>query len=73
MLLKRLGSMGTLQEHVMFFNRSESELSLIYREMIDLIYNQWHHLLSGMHRNLASDARLNEMATAVSDFLRRVC
>ena len=50
------------------FARSVPQLSIITNHMVDLIYNQWHHLLTTYTHNLLSPANLVRYADVVHRF-----
>ncbi len=60
--------MSTYVEHMEFFNRSESEQSVIVNEVMDHVYQHWQHLLTRLHPNIFSITRANILANAVSQF-----
>ena len=57
-LLRRLAYPCRYSELIPRFGRSVPELSGIFNEMLDLVYNRWHHLLTSFNQNWLAPQQL---------------
>ena len=64
-LLKRFAFPCRYGDMISRFARPVPELCIITNHMLDLVYNQWHHLITRYNHNLLSPANLVLYADAV--------